>query len=69
MKQGTEKAVPGVSREQRISDEGLRRLEKQLQCGVNISEQVLNQWLKRYGDDARDLIINYHGKDDKLSSE
>jgi len=63
------KAVPGVSREQRISDEGLKRLEKQLQCGVNISEQVLNQWLKRYGKAARDLIEKYHDKDDKLSAE
>jgi hypothetical protein len=62
MKQGTEKPVPGVSREQRISDEGLKRLEKQLQYGVNISEQVLNQWLKRYGNAARDLIIKYRGK-------
>jgi hypothetical protein len=67
IKQSLGKAVPGVCREQRISDEGLKRLEKQLQCGVNISEQVLNQWLKRYGDDARDLIIKYRGKDDKLS--
>jgi len=68
-KQDPGKAIPGVSREQRISDEGLKRLEKQLQCGVNISEQVLNQWLMRYGKAARDLIEKYYDKDDKLSAE
>jgi len=68
-KQAPGKPVPGVSREQRISDEGLKRLEKQLQCGVNISEQVLNQWLKRYGAAARNLIAKYRGKDGKLSAE
>jgi len=52
---------PGVSREQRISDEGLTRLEKQLRSGINISDQVLAQWVKRYGDDARDLILKYRG--------
>jgi hypothetical protein len=56
------KPLPGISREQRISDEGLMRLEKQLQSGVNISEQVLKQWVKRYGNDARDLITKYRGK-------
>jgi hypothetical protein len=33
--------APGVSREQRISDEGLQRLQKQLQSGVRISDRVL----------------------------
>ena len=61
------KGKPGVSREQRISDEGLMRLEKQLRSGINISEQVLAQWVKRYGDDARDLIIKYHTHSDILS--
>jgi hypothetical protein len=55
------KGQPGVSREQRISDEGLTRLEKQLRSGINISDQVLAQWVKRYGDDARDLILKYRG--------
>jgi len=50
---------PGVSREQRISDEGLRRLQKQLQSGVRISEPVLQQWVKRYGDAAKDIIQKY----------
>lgn len=50
---------PGISREQRISEEGLLRLEKQLRSGVNISDQVLAQWVKRYGDEARNLILRY----------
>lgn len=53
------KATPGVCREQRISDEGLQRLQKQLQHGVNINHQVLRQWIKRYGDAARDLLKDY----------
>jgi len=50
------KPEPGVSRSDRLSDEGLARLEKQLESGVNISSQVLAQWIKRYGDPARDII-------------
>jgi len=61
------KGKPGVSREQRISDEGLMRLEKQLRSGINISEQVLAQWVKRYGDDARDLILKYRANSDILA--
>jgi len=53
------KPVPGVSREQRISAEGLSRLEKQLRSGRKISTQVLKQWIKRYGDDARVLLKGY----------
>ena len=53
------KPVPGVSREQRISDEGLARLEIQLQRGMKISVQVLQQWIKRYGEDARVLLKAY----------
>ena len=52
-------ATPGVSREQRISDEGLQRLKKQLVSGVRISDMVWQQWIKRYGDDARDIIQKY----------
>lgn len=51
--------APGVSREERISDEGLQRLEKQLQSGARISAMVLRQWIKRYGDDARKLLGRY----------
>lgn len=50
---------PGVSREQRISDEGLSRLDNQLRSGRKISSQVLQQWIKRYGDDARQLLKRY----------
>ena len=47
---------PGVSREQRIADEGLKRLEKQFNSGVKINSMVLKQWIKRYGEPARVLI-------------
>jgi len=50
---------PGVSREQRISDEGLKRLEKQFNSGVKPSSMVLKQWIIRYGEPARDLIKKY----------
>jgi uncharacterized protein (DUF927 family) len=52
-------AAPGISRTNRISDEGLRRLEKQLSSGVNVSALVLTQWIKRYGDEAREIIKKY----------
>ncbi|MDH5484916.1 MAG: hypothetical protein OEY43_06720 [Gammaproteobacteria bacterium] len=51
--------VPGVSRHNRISDEGLQRLEKQLASNLKISKVVLAQWIKRYGDPARNLIKKY----------
>jgi len=51
---------PGVSRSDRLSAEGLTRLEKQLGSGVNISSQVLAQWIKRYGDSARKIIKKHH---------
>jgi len=50
---------PGVSREGRISDEGLQRLEKHLKNGARMSLPVLQQWIKRYGDAARKLIRQY----------
>jgi len=50
---------PGISRDNRISDEGLLRLEKQLQHGAQISDAVLQQWVKRYGDAAREIILRY----------
>ncbi len=55
----SEQAKPGVSREQRVSSEGLIRLEKQLRAGVKINQMVLDQWVKRYGDDARKIIKDY----------
>jgi len=53
------KPSPGVSREDRIADEGLQRLEKQLERGVKIARPVLDQWIKRYGESARKIIQNY----------
>jgi len=47
---------PGISRDNRISDDGLQRLEKQLQRGGQISDTVLAQWIRRYGDAAREII-------------
>ena len=52
-------AAPGVSRKQRISAEGLVRLEKHLKLGNKISKQVLHQWVKRYGDGAENLLKKY----------
>ncbi len=57
--------TPGVSREQRVSDEGLQRLQKQLQSGVRISDGVLQQWIKRYGDGARDIVEQYKSEKHK----
>jgi hypothetical protein len=53
--------TPGVSRQERISDAGLERLEKQLQSGSQISDPVLAQWIRRYGEAARE-IIRAHGR-------
>ncbi|MFK5985660.1 MAG: hypothetical protein QM479_09555 [Pseudomonadota bacterium] len=52
---------PGISRHNRISDEGLLRLENQLNNG-QISHQVLEQWIKRYGDKAIEIIEYYKEK-------
>jgi len=51
--------MPGVSRDNRISNEGLERLEKQLARGVKIARPVLAQWIKRYGDPAKRIIKKY----------
>ena len=51
---------PGVSRKKRITNEGLARLEKQLKLGINIKAPVLQQWVRRYGDEARELLKKYH---------
>ena len=48
--------VPGISRDDRISNDGLQRLENHLQKGAKMSHQVLKQWIKRYGEPARELI-------------
>lgn len=51
--------APGVSRPERLSEEGLARLENQLKAGVNISPLVLAQWIKRYGEPAVAIIKKY----------
>ncbi len=53
--------APGISREERISTAGLERLGQQLRSGSQISDPVLTQWIRRYGDAARD-IIRQHGR-------
>ncbi len=50
--------APGVERVNRMSDEGLQRLEHQLSRG-GISDAVLAQWIRRYGTTARKLIRQY----------
>ena len=52
---------PGVTRENRLSDEGLIRLEKQLVSGARMSTIVLDQWVKRYGE-AAIAILHKHGQ-------
>ena len=59
---------PGVSRQNRLTEEGLQRLERQLMIGVRINIPVLAQWIKRYGEAAR-VIIKRHGQySDELDS-
>ena len=55
----TKHPVPGISRNQRVSDEGLARLEKQLQSGIKINTLVLREWVKRYGAAANNLLKKY----------
>jgi hypothetical protein len=50
---------PGVSRAQRLGEEGLARLERQLRQGAAMSPPVRMQWIKRYGDSARILLEKY----------
>jgi len=55
----SDRSSPGVSRENRISDEGLERLERQLKLGIKIAQPVLQQWVRRYGNPARKLLKSY----------
>ena len=50
------KREPGIGRERRISQEGLERLARQMESGAPISDPVLAQWIRRYGDPARRII-------------
>lgn len=58
---GSSSFTPGVSRDARIADEGLQRLENHLAAGVNMSPAVLAQWIRRYGEPAR-ALIRHHGR-------
>ena len=60
---------PGVSREERLSNEGLQRLEKQLASGTTPSMPVLAQWIRRYGDPARKIIKQYGQYSVELDSQ
>jgi hypothetical protein len=65
-RQGLERAfpaapAPGVSREARISADGLARLERHLEAGTNVSDPVLAQWIRRYGEPARE-VLRRHGR-------
>jgi len=50
---------PGRERSERIAQEGLARLEQQLRAGARMSPQVLEQWVKRYGARAKEIIARY----------
>ena len=58
----TQKPAPGISRDERLSDDGLRRLERQLASGSRIGDAILQQWIKRYGEKAEALIARYEVK-------
>ena len=47
---------PGVSRGERLSDEGLERLQRQLQSTMGLRDTILLQWVRRYGQAAIRLI-------------
>lgn len=53
------KPTPGVTRDERISEEGLQRLEAHLKSGARIGDAVLAQWIRRYGEAARELLKKY----------
>jgi hypothetical protein len=60
--------VPGISRQQRHSDAGLQRLEQHLASGTRVSVPVLGQWIRRYGEPARDIIRRHGQYCDELDS-
>lgn len=65
---GRRAPTPGISRQARISEQGLARLEAQLLRGTGISSQVLAQWIRRYGEPARALIAAHGRLDDVLEA-
>jgi hypothetical protein len=48
--------TPGIGRDERISGAGLQRLGQILARGGQVSDAVLAQWIRRYGESARTLI-------------
>jgi hypothetical protein len=60
--------TPGISRDARLSDAGLQRLARQLGSGSQISDQVLAQWIRRYGDQAREIIKQHNRYREDLES-
>ncbi|HHZ88696.1 MAG TPA: hypothetical protein EYN26_05225 [Chromatiales bacterium] len=50
---------PGISRENRVGEEGLSRLRAHLERNAGINPIVLTQWIRRYGDDARQLLKEF----------
>ena len=61
--------APGIARAERLSDEGLQRLARQLAAGSQISDAVLAQWLRRYGEPARALIRQHDRYHASLESD
>ncbi len=59
---------PGVSRDERLSDEGLRRLQRQLQSTMGLRDPILLQWVRRYGQAAIRLIEENGRMTDELRS-
>jgi hypothetical protein len=51
--------IPGITRDNRISEQGLQRLEQLLARGGQISDAVLAQWIRRYGTAAALIIARY----------
>ena len=51
--------VPGIARTGRLSEEGLKRLDKQLATGAEMNGQVLAQWIRKYGEPAREIIKKF----------
>ena len=48
-----------TSPNKRVANERLQRLEKQLKGNNRPNQHVLNQWIRRYGDDAKVIIDKY----------
>lgn len=57
----TTKPRPDAFPKRTTTDDGLAQLEKQLRTASAISESVLLQWIRRYGEAAR-VIMRRHGR-------